>query len=221
MAGTESFGFRHGELWASHIGWSGNQRYLVEQLPEGSGGANRSVIGGGELLLPGEIILGTGESYESPTVYFAWSDAGMDGIASAFHKTIRARKTHPTRPRPLVLNTWEAVYFDHDHVKLNRLVDTAAAVGVERIVLDDGWFEGRRDTTTGLGDWSVDLDVWPDGLGSLVERAKGHGMQFGLWFEPEMVNLNSAVARDHPEWILAPARGARGSTSTRAEPRPS
>jgi alpha-galactosidase len=208
MAGTEAFSFRAGEVWAVHVGWSGNQRYLIEQLPEGAGGSHRAVLGGGELLLPGEVVLRPGESYEAPTLSFAWTDRGMDGIAQAFHRTLRSRVNHPRSPRPLVLNTWEAVYFDHDHAKLLDLVEAASAVGVERVVLDDGWFDGRRDATTGLGDWNVDSEVWPGGLDPFVESVRERGMQFGLWFEPEMVNLTSRIAEQHPEWILAPSRGA-------------
>jgi alpha-galactosidase len=207
VAGTESFGFRHGEIWAAHVGWSGNQRYVTEQLPEGAG-VHQAAIGGGELMLPGEIVLGAGEEYQAPTVYFAWSGEGLDGVAGAFHAMLRGRPGHPARPRPLVVNTWEAVYFDHDLPTLLSLIDTAAAVGVERVVLDDGWFEGRRDDSSGLGDWFVDKDVWPDGLWPIVNRARSHGMQFGLWFEPEMVNLGSRIIREHPEWLLAPTRGA-------------
>jgi alpha-galactosidase len=206
MAGTAGFGFRHGEVWAVHLGWSGNQRYLVEQLPEGAG-VHRSVVGAGELLLPGEVVLHPGQTYTGPTVYFAWSGAGLDGISDAFHAMLRGRPEHPATPRPLTLNTWEAVYFDHDMPTLNRLVERAARVGVERVVLDDGWFTGRRDDTAGLGDWHVDRDVWPDGLWPLVNAVRDRGMQFGLWFEPEMVSLDSRLAAAHPEWVLAPAAG--------------
>ncbi|NEN05306.1 alpha-galactosidase [Diaminobutyricibacter tongyongensis] len=206
MAGSAGFTFRTGEVWAVHAGWSGNQRYLVEQLPEGAG-ANRSVLGAGELLLPGEISLRPGGTYQAPTVYFTWSGTGMDGVSDAFHGHLRSRPSHPRSPRPLTLNTWEAVYFDHDIDALKRLVASAARVGVERLVLDDGWFTGRRDATNGLGDWSVDDKVWPAGLWPLVNTVREAGMQFGLWFEPEMVNLGSQLAEQHPDWILAPSEG--------------
>ncbi|WP_460634028.1 alpha-galactosidase [Leifsonia lichenia] len=206
LAGTSGFDFRSGEVWAVHAGWSGNQRYLVEQLPEGAG-AFRSVLGAGELLLPGEVTLRAGDEYRSPVVSFLWSADGLDGVASALHKTLRARDTHPRSPRALTLNTWEAVYFDHDIETLERLVQAASRVGVERIVLDDGWFAGRRDDTNGLGDWTVDAEVWPNGLWPLVDAVREHGMQFGLWFEPEMINLGSRLAHEHPDWILAPSDG--------------
>ena len=104
---------------------------------------------------------------------------------------------------PFTLNTWEAVYFSHDEATLRRLADRAAAVGVERFVLDDGWFHERRDDTRGLGDWWVDPEVWPNGLDGLAGHVHALGMEFGLWFEPEMVNLDSDLAREHPDWILA------------------
>ncbi|MFD6698235.1 MULTISPECIES: alpha-galactosidase [unclassified Microbacterium] len=211
VAGTPAFGFGRGEVWGVHLAWSGDGEYLAERLPEGAGGFSRT-LGAGELLRAGEVILQPGERYDAPTVLFAWSDRGLDGLSSRFHRRLRARRQHPSTPRPLVLNTWEAVYFDHDLDRLVEIADRAAEVGVERIVLDDGWFRGRRDDSAGLGDWLVDEQVWPQGLGPFVEAVRARGMQFGLWFEPEMVNPDSDLAREHPEWILAPQEGA-GSTS--------
>jgi alpha-galactosidase len=100
------------------------------------------------------------------------------------------------------LNTWEAVYFDHRLDRLAELADTAARLGVERFVLDDGWFGARRDDTAGLGDWHVSPEVWPEGLGPLVEHVRGLGMEFGLWVEPEMVNPDSDLFRSHPDWVM-------------------
>ena len=101
-----------------------------------------------------------------------------------------------------MLNTWEAVYFDQSLERLEPLIDAAARVGVERFVLDDGWFHGRRDDRRALGDWTVDSGNWPDGLAPLIARVHEAGMDFGLWVEPEMVNLDSDLARAHPEWML-------------------
>ncbi|TXN32474.1 alpha-galactosidase [Lacisediminihabitans profunda] len=206
MVGTPAFGFRRGEVWAMHVAYSGDQRWFVERLPEGAG-AHSSVIGGGELLRAGEVRLRPGESYASPRMLFVWSSDGMDGVADRLHARLRRRAQHPSSPRPLVLNTWEAVYFDHRLDRLAELVDRAAAIGIERVVLDDGWFAGRRDDSAGLGDWTVDDDVWPLGLRPLVDRIRDRGMQFGLWFEPEMTNLDSELARTHPDWLLAPSSG--------------
>ncbi len=101
------------------------------------------------------------------------------------------------------MNVWEAVYFDHDLTRLLELADAARRVGVERFVLDDGWFGSRRDDTSGLGDWVIAEDVWGGGrFRALVDGVKQRGMQFGLWFEPEMVNVASELATAHPEWLL-------------------
>jgi alpha-galactosidase len=124
-------------------------------------------------------------------------------MSARFHDFLRARPQHPNTPRPVILNTWESVYFDLDLPTLLDLAEQAAAVGVERYVLDDGWFTGRRDDTAGLGDWQVDPTVWPAGLHPLVNRVTELGMQFGLWVEPEMINPDSNLARAHPEWVLA------------------
>jgi alpha-galactosidase len=209
--GETGFGFGAGEVWAVHVAWSGDQRYLVERLPEGAG-THASVLGGGELLRAGEIRLAPGETYRSPVCHFAWSGAGLDGLADRFHSLLRARRTHPRRPRPVILNSWEAVYFDHDLDRLLGLASRAAEVGVERFVLDDGWFTGRRSDHAGLGDWAVDPVVWPDGLAPLVEHVRSLGMEFGLWVEPEMVNLDSDLAREHPDWVLGPAAGVGPSS---------
>ncbi len=205
-AGTPGFGFRHGEVWSTHVAWSGNHTHLVEQLPGGAG-AHGSVLGGGELLEAAEVRLAPGEAHTSPTVLFIHSVDGLDGVSARLHRRLRARPQHPSSPRPVVLNTWEAVYFDHDLGKLLELAETAASIGVERFVLDDGWFGGRRDDSRGLGDWVVSDEAWPDGLLPLVDRVHALGMQAGLWVEPEMVNLDSDLARAHPDWVLGPADG--------------
>lgn len=197
-AGTAGFGFGSGEVWALHLAWSGNHRLLAERLATG-----QAVLAGGELLLPGEMVLAPGEQYTSPWVYGSYSDQGLDGVSARFHDDLRARPAHPREPRPVVLNTWEAVYFDHDLAKLTELADLAAEAGVERFVLDDGWFRHRRHDRAGLGDWYVDETVWPKGLHPLVDHVRGLGMEFGLWVEPEMINPDSDLARAHPEWILA------------------
>ncbi len=204
--GTPGFDFQDGEVWSAHVAWSGNHEHLVERLPEGAG-LHAAVVGGGELLEPGEIRLAPGASYAAPDVVFVHSTEGLDGISRRLHRSQRARAAHRGVPRPLVLNTWEAVYFDHDLSRLKQLADTASEIGVERFVLDDGWFGGRRDDLRGLGDWWVSPDVWPGGLGPIVEHVKGLGMEFGLWFEPEMVNADSDLVREHPDWVLGPRAG--------------
>ncbi|MGN8048959.1 alpha-galactosidase [Curtobacterium sp. 22159] len=206
VLGTDDLASGHGEAWGAHLAWSGDAEYLVERLPEGAG-AQASVLGAGEALRPGEILLHDGDRYDAPTVLFLWSDAGIDGLSRRLHERLRARRGHPSTPRPLTLNSWEAVYFDHDLDGLRELIERGARVGVERFVLDDGWFRGRRAADAGLGDWTVDETTWPAGLGPLVDLVHDHGMQFGLWLEPEMISLDSELAREHPDWVLGPREG--------------
>lgn len=195
-AGTPGFGFGSGEVWGVHVGWSGNHTHYAERLSTGE-----QVLGGGELLLPGEVVLAEGESYTTPWLHGSYG-RGLDEVARRFHRFLRARPEHPSVDRPVTINVWEAVYFNHDLAPLVELAEIAASVGVERYVLDDGWFGSRRDDFSGLGDWWVSEDAWPDGLHPLVDKVKELGMQFGLWFEPEMINLDSETARAHPEWVL-------------------
>jgi alpha-galactosidase len=197
IAGTPGFDFGTGEVWAVHTAWSGNHRSYAERGMSGYG-----VIGGGELLLPGEGRVQPDGTYSTPWIYGSYG-VGLDRLSARFHDYLRARPNHPKTARPVVLNTWEAVYFDLDLEKLKGLADAAAEVGAERFVLDDGWFRGRRDDHAGLGDWYVDEGIWPKGLHPLVDHVRGLGLQFGLWVEPEMVNPDSDLAREHPDWILA------------------
>lgn len=191
--------FERGEAWGLSLAWSGNNRQIVERTAIG-----RTSLAAGELLLPDEVILGSNETYEAPTVVAVYSAEGIDGASHRLHSMLRTRPTHPTniRPRPIMLNVWEAVYFDHNFEKLAALADAAAEIGVERFVLDDGWFGSRRNDLSGLGDWVVSKDVWPEGLHKIIDKVKSVGIEFGLWFEGEMVNQDSDLYRAHPEWIL-------------------
>lgn len=201
FVGSAGFTETQGEVWGLHLAWSGNARTVVERLSDG-----RRHVQIGELLMPGESTLGPGDTITTPWLHGAHG-TGLGAVSRAFHQHLRARPSHPTpdRPRPVLLNTWEAVYFDHDLDTLKRLADAAADVGVERFVLDDGWFRGRGDDTAGLGDWFVDEQKYPDGLAPLVDHVTALGLEFGLWLEPEMVNPDSDLHRAHPDWVLADA----------------
>ncbi|MGV3732648.1 MAG: alpha-galactosidase [Microcella sp.] len=204
VVGTPGFGFRSGEVWALHHAFSGNSTTGVEALPTG----HRRLLAA-ELLEPGEIVLGPGEVYTAPDAILAWSDRGLDGLSERFHPFVRALS--PATHRPVVLNTWEAVYFDHELERLLPLVDAAADLGIERFVLDDGWFHGRTDDRRALGDWTVDPERWPAGLHPLVDAVVARGMEFGLWVEPEMVSPDSRLAREHPDWMLADVSDQAGA----------
>jgi alpha-galactosidase len=197
VLGTPHFSTDTGKVLGVHVAWSGNSVLRVER-----DAASATTLGGGELLQPGEVVLEQGQSYRTPWVFFAAADDGLDGLAAVWHGYQRSLPNHPDS-QPVILNVWEALWFDHDLDKLREISDRAARVGVERFVLDDGWFHRRRDDTAGLGDWWVDLEVWPHGLTPLVDHVQELGMEFGLWFEPEMVNPESDLYRAHPDWILS------------------
>jgi alpha-galactosidase len=189
-----------GEVYGLHLAWSGNHRLRVDSLTDG-----RVVASMGALLFPGEIRLAAGESYASPEIVAAYSTSGFSALSRKFHAHVRGKLLHPemrAKPRPVHYNTWEAVYFGHDTDRLKELATRAAALGVERFVLDDGWFGGRRHDRAGLGEWQVSDAVYPQGLKPLVDHVTGLGMEFGLWFEPEMVNPDSDLYRAHPDWVL-------------------
>jgi len=199
FAGTTSFTNSSGEVWGAHLGWSGNAATRAEVFTDG-----RRVLQLGELWNPQEVTLAPGASYTSPVVHVATSDAGLNGVSQAFHRFVRCRPEHRRidTARPVHMNTWEAVYFNHDLDTLTALADRAAEVGAERYILDDGWFHGRRHDRAGLGDWWVDESVWPNGLAPLIDHVTGLGMEFGIWVEPEMINVDSDLYRAHPEWVL-------------------
>lgn len=189
-----------GAAYGFHLAFSGNHRLRVDSLING-----RVLVSLGALFWPGEVRLQPGESLVCPEIFAAYSGQGFSALSRKFHQNVRTKLLRPemrAKPRPVHYNTWEAVYFDHDIDKLRDLANRAADIGVERFVLDDGWFGGRRHDRAGLGDWQVSPDVYPDGLTPLIQHVKALGMEFGLWFEPEMVNPDSELYRAHPDWVL-------------------
>lgn len=200
VLGTPAFSEERGEVLALHLAWSGNhQQHLVVDTFQ----PTRYQAGMG--LQPLEMTLNPDESHASARLYAAYSETGLNGIRSAFHSHVREhilRFPQPEKPRPVHLNTWEAVYFQHDTDDLKALANAAHDIGIERFILDDGWFRGRRDDKAGLGDWTVDAAMYPQGLLPLARHVTDLGMEFGIWFEPEMVNPDSDLYRAHPEWVL-------------------
>lgn len=189
-----------GVSYGAQLAWSGNHAQSIEWLEDG-----RYQWQLGEWLAPGEVKLAHGETLAAPEVLATCSVEGANGISRNFHSAIRGRIIWPggtMKPRPVHLNTWEGYYFDHDLPALIDLADVAADVGVERFVLDDGWFHRRDDDTRGLGDWWADARKYPDGLAPLAEHVVANGMEFGLWVEPEMINPDSDLFRSHPDWVL-------------------
>jgi alpha-galactosidase len=189
-----------GLVFGAHLAWSGNHQQTVEWLHDGQYQWQM-----GEWLAPGEGRLQPGQALHSPELVASCSTAGLNGLAANFHAELRQRLDWPggaMKPRPVHLNTWEGFYFDVYPDKVKELATAAAAVGIERFVLDDGWFHGRHHDRAALGDWWPDETKFPDGLGALIAHVNALGMEFGLWVEPEMVNPDSDLFRAHPDWAL-------------------
>ena len=189
-----------GLVFGAHLAWSGNHQQTVEWLHDGLYQWQM-----GEWLAPGEGRLLPGQALHSPELVATCSTAGLNGLAANFHTELRRRLNWPggaMKPRPVHLNTWEGFYFDVHPGPVQELATAAAAVGIERFVLDDGWFHGRHHDRAALGDWWPDETKFPNGLGALIAHVNALGMEFGLWVEPEMVNPDSDLFRAHPEWAL-------------------
>lgn len=189
-----------GLVFGAHLAWSGNHQQTVEWLHDGLYQWQM-----GEWLAPGEGRLLPGQALHSPELVATCSTAGLNGLAANFHAELRRRLNWPggaMKPRPVHLNTWEGFYFDVHPGPVQELATAAAAVGIERFVLDDGWFHGRHHDRAALGDWWPDETKFPNGLGELIAHVNALGMEFGLWVEPEMVNPDSDLFRAHPEWAL-------------------
>ena len=150
--------------------------------------------------------LNGGEKFVTPQAAIAYSNEGLGGMSRAYADFIRGQIINPhwvNKRRPILVNNWEATYFDFDNERLFPIIDEAARLGIDTFVLDDGWFGKRDDATTGLGDWFVNKRKLKGGLKPLIDRCKQNGLKFGLWFEPEMVSEDSDLYRAHPDWVIA------------------
>ena len=145
------------------------------------------------------------EQFSTPEVILSYSDSGMETLSHNFHNVIRnniCRGEYKLSERPVLINNWEATYFDFNEERLENIAKEASKLGVDMFVMDDGWFGKRDSDTSGLGDWFVNEGKLKGGLNTLVEKVKSFGMNFGIWFEPEMVSEDSELYRTHPEWAI-------------------
>lgn len=198
LATTPTTNHTQGEALAWHLGWSGGHRAIAEELQDG----RRQVQFG---LSTPTVLLAPNQTFVTPLLYMTYSNQGTNGVLQQFHQVVRhgiVQFPDPERPRPVHYNCWEAVYFNHDLTTLKTIATQAAELGAERFVLDDGWFKGRLHDRAALGDWTVDITKYPQGLMPLIEHIQQLGMSFGLWVEPEMVNPDSDLYRAHPDWVL-------------------
>lgn len=201
IAGTAHFDEMQGDVWGFHFAWSGNHRLRVDVKADGRRYMQAEVI-----YLPGEIMLEQDQSLTTPWLYASYSNTGLNGMSDQFHRHVRGSILPPemlNKPRPIHLNTWEGIYFNHDPDYIMSMATEAAKMGVERFIIDDGWFKGRNGDKAALGDWFLDNKKYPNGLEPIITHVNKIGMEFGLWFEPEMINKDSDLYRAHPDWLLA------------------
>ncbi len=189
-----------GSVWFGALGWSGSWQITVEQdqlqQVRVSGGPNSFDFG---------YRLGKGETFKTPPFYGGYSSSGIGGASRLMHRfEVDSLLPHAPNPklRPVLYNSWEATEFRVDEAGQMALAEKAASIGVERFVMDDGWFGQRKDDHAGLGDWYVNKEKFPNGLKPLIDKVHALHMDFGLWVEPEMVNPNSDLYRKHPDWVL-------------------
>ena len=193
-------GEESGECLGFALCWSGS---FLSNVHVDQYGASRVMMG----LQPFDFswALGPGETFAAPEVYLVWSGGGLGGMSRSFHALIHRHMTrgaYAASPRPILINNWEATYFDFNQDKLLSIAECARDCGIDLFVMDDGWFGKRDSDTCSLGDWTEDLRKLPDGLRGLSDRIHALGMKFGLWVEPEMVSPDSDLYRAHPDWCV-------------------
>ena len=188
-----------GEVYGFNFVYSGS---FLDEVDVDQLGRTRALVGlGGDCFA---WRLQPGESFCSPEAIMTYSATGIGSMTRNLHRFVRTHILPPAarKPHPVVLNTWEACYFDIDQDKLVRFAKEAKAVGFDMLVMDDGWFGTRNHDRAGLGDWYENPAKFPDGLAAFVQKIQAEGIQFGIWVEPEMVNPDSELYRAHPEWAL-------------------
>ncbi|TYP73924.1 alpha-galactosidase [Paenibacillus methanolicus] len=199
----------HGDVYGFNLVYSGSFAAGVEV---DSYAVSRAFIG----INPFDFswLLAPGESFQTPEAVMVYSGEGLGAMSRKYHKLYRTRLcrgAHRDRVRPILVNNWEATYFNFNADKIEAIAKAGGELGIELFVLDDGWFGHRDDDSTSLGDWIVDRKKLPNGLPDLVERVNRQGLSFGLWFEPEMISPDSDLYRAHPDWCLH-VEGRRRST---------
>lgn len=190
----------YGTCVGFHLIYSGNHYEAMEVSPYGK---TRVVSGINSQGFSWHLE--PGERLEAPEAVMTFSAAGRNGMSKNLHAFVRehiVRGKWKKKERPVLLNSWEAFYFDFNESKLLKLAETAKSVGIELFVLDDGWFGKRDDDTSSLGDWTENKKKLPGGLKGLAKKINAMGLDFGIWVEPEMVNVDSDLCRAHPEWVL-------------------
>ena len=189
-----------GDTYAFNLIYSGNHCETAEVCPYGK---TRFLTGISPDNL--EIRLSAGESFFTPEAVMTCSEKGYNGVSLNMHSFVKKHiipEHWQNREKPVLLNSWEAMYFDITEEKILALAEKALEIDVELLVVDDGWFGNRNDDTSSLGDWYENKEKFPNGIKELSERLHNMGLKFGLWFEPEMISRNSNLFKKHPEWVM-------------------
>ena len=200
MLGRGAFDEDFGEVYGFNLVYSGNHYSCVEKNPYDKVRLMTGINPSGFTW-----ILEKGESFRSPEAVMTYSRSGCNTMSHNMHDFVNAHIVSgqwKDKLRPVLLNSWEASYFNISESKLMRLARKAKAAGVELFVMDDGWFKGRNDDTSSLGDWTPDKKKLPHGVKGICDKIRKLGLEFGIWVEPEMVNENSDLYRAHPEWAM-------------------
>ncbi len=189
-----------GEAYGLSLIYSGNHKFTIEcgefEKPRIQAGINPFMF---------SWSLESGEEFSTPEAVMVYSDEGIGGMSRTFHRLYRSRLCRgkfKEAVRPILINNWEATYFDFDMHKLIGIAEKAAAIGIELFVLDDGWFGKRNSDTCSLGDWYANEEKLGGTLKTLAEEINKRGLEFGLWFEPEMISEDSDLYRAHPDWVI-------------------
>ena len=188
------------ECYGLNLIYSGNHYEAVE---ESAWGKMRLVSGINPRSF--QFHLAPGDVFEAPEAVMTYSAEGSNGMSRNMHAFVRnciVRGAWKNKPRPVLLNSWEASYFNIDEKKLLKLAKAGKEAGIELFVMDDGWFGTRDDDTQALGDWYANTKKLPGGVAGLAQKVNDLGLEFGIWVEPEMVNVNSDLYRAHPEWVM-------------------
>jgi len=196
----EGTGEYHGDCYGFGLIYSGNHQGMVEVNAH-----DFTRVQMGINPFDFDWTLNFGESFQTPEVVMTYSPSGLNTMSRNFHQLIQNHLIDPfwqNKERPIVINNWEATYFQFDEPKLLKLAKAAKDLGIEVFVLDDGWFGNRNDDTTSLGDWYENLKKLPSGLEGLSRKIKDMGLEFGIWVEPEAVSVDSELYRKHPDWVI-------------------
>ena len=196
----------HGEVWFGALAWSGSWRIVVERDQ-----LDAVRVTGGFNPFDFSFVLNPAVKLETPVFYGGYSSSGLGGASRLLHHfeiahvlphSVGTGDSAAPKPRPVIYNSWEATEFRVSEAGQIALAEKAASLGIDRFVMDDGWFGQRKDDHAGLGDWYVNKEKFPNGLKPLIDKVHSLGMDFGLWVEPEMVNPDSDLYRKHPDWVL-------------------